>query len=118
MADSFDPNPWYKPERDGDLKTYITHKTMRSIPPLFRGLETYEMLCRNGYVQIGITTVRVMGEMVEDHCYGVVEDYKLAGISFGHFSGRQGTHDAKEILKENPMFEMQDLKIDLEAVEI
>ena len=105
-------HPWYIAERHGDLAEYIRQRDLQRMPAIFRGLDAYQMLCTKGFVIPGMTNMRVMGEMVEDQVYLVVDGYKLSGLGMGMFSGRPGIHEPHEILSHDPMFELQDLKTD------
>jgi len=95
MVDAFDPEPWYKAERDGPLEKYLQIHGNAS-PPLFKGCDLWERLKEIGAIEPG-AGVRVMYSMGFDESYIVTIDFKLRGIQCV-FAGKPGDHDPRKIL--------------------
>ncbi len=112
----------YDPTHDGPVGHYLDEKAREGIPPLFKGIEDFKMLCNLGLVWEGITYVRVMFNYARgDGHYGVVkvgDQWMLQGVDVGPHSGDSGTHDPKMILKTKAdrkfpfYFEIHDLNYD------
>ena len=113
MKKGFESEAWYKPERDGSLEDYFETHDGFSTFPLFRGVEIYEKLLKEGYLIPNYSIIRLMWNFGrEDEHFLVVENGRLQGIQSPAHAGRKGVMDYKEIIKEEgPCFEAQNLKV-------
>jgi len=119
MPDPFDPEAWYKPDRDGDLDEYLQTHDGHSATAVFKGYHWYKVLKKQGYLIPNFSVIRLMWNVGGgDEHFIVTEDFKLKGLELkgtiaSLFSGRKGIHDPKSILsKRNPCWETQDLQLD------
>ncbi len=117
MPHALDTEPWYNPERDGNLDDYVAAHFSETAPPLFQGYSQYETLKDQEFLQPGVTGIRLMwGSMRIDESYIVTDDFKLKGLP-GVFCGKGGVHDAKDILKnDGPPWIASGLRVDEEKV--
>src|SRR3989339_764371 len=102
MVDAFDPEQWYKPERDGELHSYLERRVGLGLSPfpLFRGYEWFEILRRDGYLVSG-NVIRLMRDMGMDEHFVVTPDYKLRGMKAGGHDGMAGIYEASVILNKD-----------------
>lgn len=101
MKNPFDSEGWYTPERDGSLEKYLETHDGFSCFPLFKGIEIYEKLLKEGYLRPDYSVIRLMWNIGrEDEHFLVLKNGKLKGLALSAHSGRGGIHDYQEILKE------------------
>ena len=116
MRNPFDSEGWYNLERDGGLEEYLeTHDGFFTFP-LFKGIEIYEKLLKDDYLIENYSVIRLMWNIGrDDEHFLVLEDRKLEGLALSAHSGRGGSHDYKEILKE-ACWEAQSIKRNPKAI--
>jgi hypothetical protein len=97
---------WYNQEQHGDLEKYFEVYNGISAFPLFKGTKHFKMLWDQGYIEPGITTIRVMWNMGrDDEHFDIVDENTLEGIAAPAHSGRSGRHSIN-ILDKCPSYEI------------
>jgi hypothetical protein len=93
----------YDSSVDGSLGEYLG----KNDSPLFRGSGIYEVLWNDGFVDRGVTVVRLIGAGgARIESYGVREDGKLYGLDVADNPGRSGTHSHIELIGHDEDFEL------------
>ena len=107
FLDSEFSHPWYTPERDGDLKTYLESRDGRATTCVFKGFKYYKMLWDQGFLEPGISYIRLMWNVGRyDEHFTVKGLHEIEGIDdLPAHAGRSGIHDPEKVLEEGPLFE-------------
>ena len=107
FLDSEFNHPEYTPQRDGDLKTYLESRDGRVTTYVFKGFKHYKMLWDEGYLEPGISYIRLMWNVGRyDEHFLVRAEHEIEGIEdIPAHAGRPGIHDPAEVLEEGPLFE-------------
>ncbi len=92
----------YNPKRDGPLDSYLEkHRGITSFP-LFKGYKHYKMLWDKGYLEPGVSVVRIMWNVGRgDAHFGVLGQFELEGVENAHHGGEPGKHDPRKLLARN-----------------
>lgn len=101
----------YNEMRDGPLGEYLrTHDGYNAFP-LFKGIDDFEMLRQQGWLEPRISVIRLMYNVGrDDGHYVVTEDFKLEGLQANAHSGDEGIFEPAELLKDAPPFEGHHLR--------
>jgi len=100
---------------DGTLEAYLGTHDGYSAFPLFRGYRHYKMLWRRGYLEPGLSVIRLMWNIGRDDEHFIVHgEYEIEGISATAHAGRPGKYDPRKLLSERncPPWEAQHLNLD------
>ncbi|PIN91971.1 hypothetical protein COU61_01700 [Candidatus Pacearchaeota archaeon CG10_big_fil_rev_8_21_14_0_10_35_13] len=92
----------YNPKTNGPLERYLETHDGRTSFPLFKGWKHYEMLWDRGYLEPGMSVIRLMwNDGREDEHFLVMGVREIEGMSeLQAHAGREGTQDPKRILSE------------------
>ena len=102
---------WYDQKRNGDLAEYLKEHNGSRASNLFRGFRQYRMLWQKGYLEPGISVIRIMYHTGRgDEHYLVVGENELQGIDVPYHPGKLGIHNPRKLLSgECPAWEAQSL---------
>lgn len=107
----------YIEKRDGSLKDYIRNCKRNCSNPLFKGHKAYHMLWDQGYLEPGVSRIRLMFNHARgDGLYDVVSRDEVEGIVREEemHSGKEGKYSVLELLsgEDSPCFEAEGLNPD------
>jgi hypothetical protein len=89
----------YRGSIDGDIEAYLKEMHENgAVAPSFTGYEPFKQLWELGVMTPGIASIRLVHGSGEDEHYSVVDKNHLEGVLLPVHSGKEGLHNAREIL--------------------